>query len=244
VTFYQSTGAADRIREYNRNYLNGKNRLGITRIRDQEGNLVFSTQEDGEYTGRGYTCVRTPLELNDTIWYVESDIRTRDLTRGYWHTALLVLVAAVMILSMAGYYSRYFLRSIVRPAEEISSGLRLVEEGNLDVYIAPSGQYELRNMIHQFNAMVRRLRALIEEYEERVHGIEKNRKNILLRLLKERWNQRRSTRHPESSFPSSTRCWAFGSRKGDRAMLIKSCHPESKAVASEIPVMRPAVLHI
>lgn len=184
VTFYQSTGAADRIREYNRNYLNGKNRLGITRIRDQEGNLVFSTQEDGEYTGRGYTCVRTPLELNDTIWYVESDIRTRDLTRGYWHTALLVLVAAVMILSMAGYYSRYFLRSIVRPAEEISSGLRLVEEGNLDVYIAPSGQYELRNMIHQFNAMVRRLRALIEEYEERVHGIEKKPEEYLAALIK------------------------------------------------------------
>lgn len=113
VAFYQSTGAADRIREYNRNYLNGKNRLGITMIRDQEGGLVFSTQDGGEYTGAGYTCVRTPLELNDTVWYVESYIKTRDLPRGYWHTALLVLAAAVMILALAGYYSRYFLHSIV-----------------------------------------------------------------------------------------------------------------------------------
>lgn len=184
VAFYQSTGAADRIREYNRNYMNGKNRLGITMIRDQEGGLVFSTQDGGEYTGAGYTCVRTPLELNDTVWYVESYIKTRDLTRGYWHTALLVLAAAVMILALAGYYSRYFLHSIVRPVEEISGGLRLVEEGHLDVHIEPSGQYEIRSMIHQFNAMVRRLRALIEEYEERVHSAGKKPEEYLAALIK------------------------------------------------------------
>lgn len=64
VAFYQSTGAADRIREYNRNYLNGKNRLGVTFIKDQDGNPVFSTLlEDPEYFGSGdYTCVRTPLD--------------------------------------------------------------------------------------------------------------------------------------------------------------------------------------
>lgn len=184
VTFYQSTSAADRIREYNRNYLNGRNRLGITRIRDQEGRLVFSTQDDGEFMEKGYICVRTPLELNDTVWYVESYIKTQDLTRGYWHTAVLVLAAAVIILALAGYYSRYFLRSIVKPVEEISGGLRLVEEGHLDVHIDPSGQYEIRTMIHQFNAMVRRLRALIQEYEERVHGTEKKPEEYLAALIK------------------------------------------------------------
>ncbi len=170
VTFYQSTGAADRIREYNRNYLDGKNSLGITRIRDQEGTLIFSTQEDEIFLGKGFTWVRTPMELNDTVWYLESCIETKDLTLGFWRTALLVLVAAVLILALAGFYSRYFLRSIVRPVEEISGGLRLVEEGHLDIHIDPSGQYEIRSMIHQFNVMVRRLRALIEEYEERMRG--------------------------------------------------------------------------
>ena len=170
VTFYQSTGAADRIREYNRNYLDGKNSLGITRIRDQEGTQIFSTQEDEIFWGKGFTWVRTPMELNDTVWYLESCIETKDLTLGFWRTALLVLVAAVLILALAGFYSRYFLRSIVRPVEEISGGLRLVEEGHLDIHIDPSGQYEIRSMIHQFNVMVRRLRALIEEYEERMRG--------------------------------------------------------------------------
>lgn len=184
VTFYQSTGAADRIREYNRNYLDGKNSLGITRIRDQEGTLIFSTQEDEIFLGKGFTWVRTPMELNDTVWYLESCIETKDLTLGFWRTALLVLVAAVLILALAGFYSRYFLRSIVRPVEEISGGLRLVEEGHLDIHIDPSGQYEIRSMIHQFNAMVRRLRALIEEYEERMRGALKKPEDCLAALIR------------------------------------------------------------
>lgn len=184
VTFYQSTGAADRIREYNRNYLDGKNSLGITRIRDQEGTQIFFTQEDEIFLGKGFTWVRTPMELNDTVWYLESCIETKDLTLGFWRTALLVLVAAVLILALAGFYSRYFLRSIVRPVEEISGGLRLVEEGHLDIHIDPSGQYEIRSMIHQFNVMVRRLRALIEEYEERMRGALKKPEDCLAALIR------------------------------------------------------------
>ena len=186
VVFYQSTDAADRIKEYNRNYLEGKNKLGITQIRDSGGNLVFSTLDQGEidFSGKKYTCVKTPLELKDTVWYLESYIETRDLTLEYWNRAVLVLLAAVLILLLAGYYSRYFLRSIVNPVEEISSGLREVEEGNLDVHVTASGQSEVRNMIHQFNAMVRRLKALIGEYEERVRNMERKPGDYLAALLK------------------------------------------------------------
>lgn len=175
VVFYQSTDAAERIKEYNRNYLGGKNKLGITQIRDSGGNLVFSTLEEGkiDFSDKKYTCVKTPLELNDTVWYLESYIETRDLTLEYWNRAILVLLAAVLVLLFAGYYSRYFLRSIVKPIEEISGGLREVEEGNLDVHVTASGQSEVRNMIHQFNAMVRRLKVLIGEYEEQVRNMER-----------------------------------------------------------------------
>ncbi len=186
VVFYQSTDAADRIKEYNRNYLAGKNKLGITQIRDGGGRLVFSTmeEEEADFSDKKYTCVKTPLELNDTVWYLESYIETRDLTLEYWNRALLVLLAAVLILLLAGYYSRYFLRSIVKPIEEISGGLREVEEGNLDVHVTASGQSEVRNMIHQFNAMVRRLKVLIGEYEERVRNIELKPGDYLEALLK------------------------------------------------------------
>lgn len=186
VVFYQSTDAAERIRGYNQNYLAGKNKLGFTQIRDDQERLIFSTTEESGinvYDSK-YTCVSTPLELKDTTWYIESYIETRDLTREYWKSAILVLLGAIAVLALAGYYSRYFLRSIVKPIEEISGGLQQVEEGNLDVHIAPSGQSEVRNMIHQFNAMVRRLKALIGEYEDRIRNIDLKPEAYLGALLK------------------------------------------------------------
>ncbi len=187
VTFYHSTAAAERIRKYNTDYLAGKNKLGIARITDEEGQVIFSTQEEEntQIPEGEYTCVRTPIEFNDTIWYIESYIKTSQLTADYWKNAVFILLAAVVILALAAYFSRYFLRSIVKPVEEISSGLRQVEEGNLEVHISPSGQFEIRTMIHQFNAMVRRLNALIEEYEDRVRSAKRAPKDYLAAMIKE-----------------------------------------------------------
>lgn len=184
VTFYQATGASDRIKRYNLGYLQGDNKLGITQITSSEG-IVFSTQDGNEIVEnkKDYTKVVSPLEFNDTIWYIESYIKTSVLTEDYWDSAFIVLSVAILVLLLSGYYSRYFLRSIVKPIEEISSGLRQVEEGNLEVHIVPSGQYEVRTMVHQFNAMARRLRALIQEYEERVRNVEMSPKDYFAALI-------------------------------------------------------------
>ena len=186
VVFYQSTGAADRIRGYNRNYLLGRNKLGIARIRDEGGEVIFSTtEEEGlDLTDRKYTCISTPFTWNDTCWYLENYIETKDLTKEYWDQAILILAAAAMILLLAAYYSGYFLTSIVKPIEEISAGLKQVEEGNLDVHINASGQSEVKDMIHQFNAMVRRLRALIGEYEEKMKSAELRPEDYFGEMLK------------------------------------------------------------
>lgn len=186
VTFYQSTAAADRIKRYNRYYTERKNRLGITQITDKDGSLVFSTQENNVplVPSPGTTCVKTSFSFNDTVWYIESYITTSDLTSDFWKTASLLLGVAILFLAMAGYFSRYFLRSIVRPIEEISAGLHKVEDGDLEVHIVPTGQFEVRNMIHQFNAMVRRLQALISDYEERVRSAVRLPKNYFALLMK------------------------------------------------------------
>jgi len=176
VAFYQASDAAEKIKTYNQAYTSGRNKLGITRIMDEKGNLVFSTKEDrgDKSKDKAYTCVRTPIQFIDTTWYIESDIETVELTSEFWRNAVWVLGSATLILLLAAYFFGYFLKSIVKPVEEISSGLRQVEEGNLEVHLVPTGQNEIRNMIHQFNAMVRRLKALIGDYEERVRSIEKS----------------------------------------------------------------------
>ena len=173
VMYYQSTGAAERIKSNNQAYLSGKNKLGISQITGTEGELVFSTQEESNYPLDQYICIKTPIRFNSTTWYIENYIKPSELTADFWNTALFVLGAAILILLLSGYYSRYFLRSIIKPIEEISGGLKQVEEGNLEVHISSKGQFEIRTMIHQFNAMVRRLKALVNEYEDKINNVDK-----------------------------------------------------------------------
>lgn len=183
VTFYQTTGAGDTIKKYNEEYRQGRNELGFTRICDSSGNVIFSTGA-AEFTEKGCTMVTTPLPVNDTVWYIESCVETQRLMQDFSSVTVWILIVAVFIFILAGYYSGYFLSKIIKPIEEISGGLRQVEEGNLEMHISPKGQYEIRSMIHQFNAMVRRLRALINEYEERVNMAERRPVDTFAALVK------------------------------------------------------------
>lgn len=186
VTFYQLTGTGNTIKEYNEEYFKGKNKLGITQITNDDGTVIFKTEENTDFADQEYTCVKTPVSLQQGTWYIESYIKTGELTRNFWMVAWMILAIAVLIFLMAGCYSGFFLKNIIRPVEEISGGLTQVEEGNLAVHITPRGQFEVRNMIHRFNAMVRRLRALIEEYEEKVRSVEKSPGDIFQALMEKK----------------------------------------------------------
>ena len=186
LVLYYDTDVADKMTAYNKKFLNGTNRLGMMQMVDAAGNLIFST--DGELLKEqpGYTCIVTPVEISDTVWYLESFIKTSTLTAEFRQIGTIVLLVASCILGLAGYFSRYLIKSIVSPIEEISEGLKQVEEGNLLVHIEAQGQSELRNMIHQFNAMVRRLGVLIGEYEEKVRQTKANPKDFFAAMLEKK----------------------------------------------------------
>lgn len=200
VTFYQTTGTGDTIKEYNQEYLKRRNKLGIMQVVGTDGEVIFSTVESSDFTGSEYTCVRTPISLGEDTWYVENYIKTRELTQDFWQVAYMILGIAVLIFIMAGYYSRYFLKMIIKPIEEISSGLRQVEEGNLNVHITAKGQIEVRTMIHQFNAMVRKIGALIDEYEQKVKGVEKSPSDYFTELMEEKITPAELAKHTDSFF--------------------------------------------
>ena len=187
ITMYQSVSAGERIRQYNNQYLEGQNKLGVTLIRDQNGEIIFSTIEGDTYKEdqKNVLCITSPIFYNNTTWYIESYIQTSHLMGDYWEKAFIILGVAIIILALVGYCLSYFLKSIVRPIEEMSTALKTVEEGNLDIHILPSGQHELRTMIHSFNAMVRRLKALIDEYEDKIRNTEKTPQDYFELLLKE-----------------------------------------------------------
>lgn len=186
VTVYQSALAGERIKLYNNGYISGENKLGITHIRDSRGNIIFSTVEEERYADyeQDAVCVSSSMQYHDTTWCIESYVKSKHLTGDYWDTAFIILGAAIIVLALAGYYSTYFLRSMVKPIEEMSTALRQVEEGNLTVHISPSGQSELRTMIHSFNAMVRRLKILIDDYEEKIKSAEKTPEDYFAAMIK------------------------------------------------------------
>ena len=184
LVLYYDTDAVDRLKEYNKLYLSGKNNLGVMQVVDAEGNLLFSSDGECQEERPGYTCIITPVEVGTDTWYLESFIKTTALTAEFRQIGMLVLAVALLVLALAGYFSRYLLKGIVTPIEEISEGLKQVEEGNLQVHIEAQGQIELRNMIHQFNAMVRRLGVLIGEYEEQVRQAKAKPEDFLAAMMK------------------------------------------------------------
>lgn len=170
LVLYYDTDVADKMKACNENYAKQKNNLGYMQLVDSDGTLLFSSDGVLREKQDGCTCIMTPVEVGTEQWYLESYIKTSDLTAEFRQIGFVVLLVALGILAFAGYFSKSLIKSIVSPIEEISNGLRKVEEGNLEVHIEAQGQSEIRNMIHQFNAMVRRLGVLIGEYEEQVRS--------------------------------------------------------------------------
>lgn len=174
VVFFQNSGVAETIKNYNSEYLKGNNNFGVMEMKSSDGENIFTTLDADDYKSQKYTHITTPLKLYSDTWYINSYIKTSDLSANFWRVALWVVLVALLVLLLVCYYSSYFLRSIVKPLQRINCGLRQIEEGDLQIHIEPDGQYEIRTMIHSFNSMVRRLQVLISEYEEKVKTSEKS----------------------------------------------------------------------
>lgn len=96
-------------------------------------------------------------------WKVVNFIPTKSLTSGLNRFVAILLLVIVVLFILFYYFSSYFLRNILTPVHNVVEGMALVQAGNLETHLEPEGQYEIRQMIHSFNRMVRKLKNLIEE---------------------------------------------------------------------------------
>lgn len=183
IVIYYTTDVSDKIEQYNNKFIKGKNQLGYTQIVDNSGDIIYSPDGEKHTEGGSIVCVKTPVQMNGTTWYIESYINYWKLVGDVWQIVLLAMIITVLILLLSAYFSRFLIRDIVKPIEDISAGLKLVEEGQLDVHVEARGETEVRNMIHQFNAMARRIKALIGEYEEKVQNSRVNPEEFLAAIL-------------------------------------------------------------
>lgn len=177
---FMMSRAGNMIKDYNREKL-----LGSTVILGRKGEVLFDAsgtgrllpeaQPDGEawwlqpvsrYRMDGTSYVYVVSEEPETGCRIVSVIAAGALTRDFNRAAMAVMGVTLVLFALFYRFSSYFLRGIVEPVHNVVEGMEQVEEGNLEVHIEPSGQAEIRTMVHSFNSMVRRLGHLIEENEE------------------------------------------------------------------------------
>lgn len=176
TALFVSSQTGNLIKEYNKEKL-----LGITMLLNPDGTPVFDvadgmrffipeivsggeTELHHKLDGKNYVYVisEEPVTGLLAVSVVDSELLTRDFNR----TAAAIVAVTVVLFGLFYIFSSYFLKNIIDPIHNTVEGMRLVEEGRLDVHVVPVGQAELRVMIHSFNRMTRRLKQLIQENEE------------------------------------------------------------------------------
>lgn len=176
TALFASSHTGSLIKEYNREKF-----LGATMLLYEDGTPVFDVDDamrlyvpgilsagqaeiHHKIDGKNYVYVvsEEPVTGLFVVSVVDSELLTRDFNR----TAAGIVAVTLVLFTLFYLFSSYFLKNIIDPIHNTVEGMKRVEEGNLDVHVAPVGQAELRLMIHSFNRMTRRLKQLIQENEE------------------------------------------------------------------------------
>lgn len=191
TALFMTSQAGNMIKDYNREKL-----LGRTMILGKNGDVLFDAsgtagllpavqpgEEDGAWWHQavsrrrvqGTSYVYVSSKEPETGCQIVSVIEAGALTRDFNRAAMAVIGVTLVLFVLFYRFSSYFLRNIIDPVHNVVEGMEQVEGGNLEVHIEPSGQAEIRTMVHSFNSMVRRLGHLIEEnksQQEKKHEAE------------------------------------------------------------------------
>lgn len=176
VALFVTSQVGNLIADYDR-----EGNLGTTMLLDRDGNVLFDRVDTArlltddismkknavthyKVKGREYVCVVSVEPMSGCR--IASVVSSETLTREFNRTAMAIVFVMLLLFVLFYWFSSYFLRDIIEPIHNTVEGMKQVEEGSLEVHIAPAGQAELRTMIHSFNRMTKRLKQLMEDNEE------------------------------------------------------------------------------
>ncbi len=194
IALFELSDVAKIIQKYDNAYLSKENNVGFSAILkqgEQGPRVIFSdkvSQEllDSYLTGnplKDHTYIVTPFMVGPSELSVLSIVKTNRLAGRFISIAISLVLVILVILFLFAIFSQMFLHTIINPITGVWKALRQVEEGNLDMHLDAQGSVEIRTMIHSFNAMVRRLKALIAEYEAKVRNKQKTPEDHLEDLI-------------------------------------------------------------
>lgn len=165
---------------YIMNSYNKQKNLGTMVLIDKSGEIILNTSQDtdivlphreflkkeGIYHNKGKKVTYKIASIENTDWKLVNIINTKRLLQGFNKVAIIIILITLLLFIFFIFFSEYFLKGIIHPINEMIEGLKQLENGDLQIHLNASGQFEIRNMIHSFNRMVRRLRESLEKTKD------------------------------------------------------------------------------
>ena len=172
VFLYQISSVYRTLQSYDTAYALKRNSIGYTAILSKAGDILSSARMDradlDQYLNgkrkKGYSYITTEFDS----YKILTIVKNIDLFESGWYFLQVLLVIILIVFASFIVFLRILLKNVIYPVNDVSKALKSVESGNLSMHIEPSGVEEVRNAIHSFNAMCRRLKALVSDYEEKI----------------------------------------------------------------------------
>ncbi|MFV0441282.1 MAG: sensor histidine kinase [Lachnospirales bacterium] len=183
ISMIVQTKVAKMLKENNKNL-----EFGTTVIINEDNNIIYGSTVDenvttlvnqmdksvGVHTGKfdnksmiskeKYTYLVS--KVPDSNWRMITYVDDSYLTIKFNTIAFITICVIISLFVLFTIFSRYFLKNIISPVYSIVEGFKEVENYNLDVYVEPTGQSEIANMIKSFNYMTKNLQLNIKEKDE------------------------------------------------------------------------------
>lgn len=172
VLLYQVSSIYRILQSYDSSYALGKNSIGYTALLGKNGEILSSARIDESdikqflegKKKKGYSYITSEGEEYSILTIVKNS----DLLKNYWYILELLIISIIIVLSSFILFLNLLLKNVINPVDKLSDGLKAVEKGELSIHIDATGVQEVRRATHSFNAMIRMLRGLISDYEDRI----------------------------------------------------------------------------
>lgn len=138
--------------------------------RDTREILVSTIATDIEYEGeKKFTHFEAPIK-DSLNWEIMMLVPNSFISRKLDVTGYIILSFGILILLTTIYILNKYVKSIVRPIENLKVQMSLVENGKLNPMEPDTKSKELNSLGNSYNAMIHNIETLINklEYEERL----------------------------------------------------------------------------
>lgn len=138
--------------------------------RDTREILVSTIATDIEYEGeKKFTHFEAPIK-DSSNWEIMMLVPNSFISRKLDVTGYIILSFGILILLTTIYILNKYVKSIVRPIENLKVQMSLVENGKLNPMEPDTKSKELNSLGNSYNAMIHNIETLINklEYEERL----------------------------------------------------------------------------